>query len=673
MVRRISRGLAGGPDKGYKGLLLALVTAAIFGCGGNSEEGEGGAAGANPTASPSPSPTPAVQATPSPEPSTAPTATPTPIPSTPIPSTPTPSPNVEPTTEPTTEPTAAPLLPDTTADPALPSPTEADYVAAQQAARFLTQATFGPTAKSLRAFMATTPEQWLTAQFNLPQTYHLPLLDQWVVDDLKLTPAPIPEVDDEGWYRDLIRSDVWWACAVWGEDQLRQKVAYALSQILVISNVSDVLFNDARGVANYHDILAEHAFGNYRDLLQAITLNPMMGEYLSMIRNEKANQARNIRPDENYARELMQLFSIGLLELNIDGSVKLDGNGQTIATYTQDDIKALARVFTGWNMSTVETWWQWVSWGEAEVTPMKVFPEYHDTEAKTLFGTGVIPAKQSALQDIESALDIIFAHPNVGPFISQQLIQRLVTSNPSPAYVQRVAEVFNNNGEGVKGDMKQVVRAILLDDEARNGHLEQPNTFGKIREPLLKVAGFWRAFKTQGITVDQANGQLSKNRLRFRGSDRELGQRPYGAFSVFNFYRPDYQHPGEIKTANLNAPEMQILTESQIIRATNNIGSNSFWADSKEAWLSTYLVQKNWDVSTSAMYFEDEKAMAGNPEQLLNKINLLLFSGNMSQEMYTLLLNHMNAMPQTEGFAWKFLLYEVLYIATASPEFAVQR
>nr|WP_018416877.1 DUF1800 domain-containing protein [Teredinibacter turnerae] len=558
----------------------------------------------------------------------------------------------------------------------MPLPGDSDYAAAQSAARLLDQATFGTTAKTLVAAMEKSREQWLDEQIALPQTLHLPLLDERLTE-IGFEPAPEVEKDDEGWVRDIQRSDIWWESAVWGQDQLRQRVAYALSQILVISNVSDVLYNDSRGIANYHDILAAHAFGNYRDLLKAVTLNPMMGEYLSMVRNEKADAQRNIRPDENYAREVMQLFSIGLVQLNIDGSPVLDNQQQPVPTYGQDDIKNLARVFTGWNHATINQWWEWASSGAAEILPMKAFPAYHDTGSKTLFGDKSIPADLTPEQDIDAALDILFAHSNVAPFISKQLIQRLITSNPSPDYVARVASVFNDNGAGEKGDLKAVIKAIYLDDEAINGPTLAPTTFGKLREPLLKVTGLWRAFKAQGIPVRENNGSLSLNRLRFRGSDREMGQRPYGSFSVFNFYRPDYQQPGEIKNNDLIAPEFQIMTDSQLVSSTSRLSGSIFWRDTKNAWPQSELTnpdnqpKADWDLYPAQLFLEEEKQLANDPSALVERLNLLLLHGTMSTQLRSTIIDFITEFQPYSSAEMR--VYDALVLVMASPEYAIQR
>lgn len=568
--------------------------------------------------------------------------------------------------------------PDLTPDPSLPIKGSPNYSSAKDAVRFLAQTTFGATAKDIDRVISMGKSAWLDEQFAKPQTKHLALLDKRF-EQIGFVVEPVQDDNEEGYLRDLQRSDIWWEVALWGDDQLRQRIAYSLSQILVISNVSDVLYNDTRGIANYHDILAQHAFGNYRDLLKAVTLNPMMGEYLSMVRNEKADLNRNIRPDENYAREKMQLFSIGLVQLNLDGSIKLDAQNNPIPTYDQTTVKELARVFTGWNMATIKDWWEWTESGASEILPMKPFNNYHDFGAKVLFGDQHIAADKTPEQDIDAALDILFAHPNVAPFISKQLIQRLVTSNPSPAYVARVATVFNDNGQGVKGDMRAVVRAIVLDDEAQNGYQAAPNTFGKLREPILKTAHLWRAFKGTGTPTKLENGKVTPPRIRFLGSSRLMGQRPFGSNSVFNFYRPDYQHPGELKNANMNSPEFQILTESMIMSKTSTLSNAIFWRDTPHDWLEP-TIEGVWDVFSPRLHLDRERELSNNPAELLDHLNLLLMAGQMSEPMYALILNHLNANKvdptwDETGQMWArdMLVYEAMFLVMASPEYAVQR
>ncbi|MES2675044.1 MAG: DUF1800 domain-containing protein [Pseudomonadota bacterium] len=563
------------------------------------------------------------------------------------------------------------LAPDLTADPELPAKGTDAHAKAAEAVRFLTQATFGPTLKEIDHLTLVGKEAWLEEQFVEPKNLHLELLLKRY-EQVSLVPVPTKDIDTEAWQREVQRSDIFWEINIWGKDQLRQRVAYALSQILVISNVADALFNDSRGIAHYNDILASHAFGNYRDLLEEVTLNPMMGEYLNMVRNEKANAEKNIRPDENFARELMQLFSIGLVELNLDGTVKLDDKNLPIPTYDQNTIKALARVFTGWNLATITNWWEWTDSGASEILPMKAFPAYHDTAEKILFGNKIISAGKTPQQDIDAALDILFAHNNIAPFISKQLIQRLVTSNPSSAYVSRVASIFNDNGMGVKGDLKAVIKAILLDDEAQNGYKTMPDTFGKLREPILQFSAIWRAFHAQGVPAKNAAGYISPPRLRFYGTGREMGQRPFGSNSVFNFYRPDYQQPGAIKTANLVSPEFQILTESFTVAKTNAMTWFSFWTDSSNTSFAKDF-DADWDLFPPRMNFNKAKALAAQRAQLIDYLNLLLMANQMSAEMQQILLTYLNSLPVSNNIEKEIMVYEALFLVAASPEYAVQR
>lgn len=539
-------------------------------------------------------------------------------------------------------------------------------VLAKDVVRFLTQATFGPTEDTIQRLIADDADYatWIDEQISMPSSNLLDLLDQ------KLSQANLPtsRVDlDQAYHKQLLLSDALWETFAYGDDQLRQRVAFALSQIFVISETSDTLFNNARGVGAYHDLLANHAFGNFRDLLQDVTLNPMMGEYLSMIRNEKANSEQNIRPDENYARELMQLFSIGLVMLNQDGSIQTDGSGQPIPTYDQDIIKAFARVFTGWTYNNANSWYYdgWL-FGDT-ISPMKAYEFIHDTDEKVLLNGETLPGGQTALADIEDALDNIFNHPNVAPFISKQLIQRLVTSNPSPDYVSRISAIFSDNGEGVRGDLGAVIRAILLDDEAREGHQASPQTFGKLKEPLLKFTALIRAFNVQGSHPINSAGNLQPT-LRYFWPSIASGQKPYGSPSVFNFYRPDHSPAGPIRDSGLVAPETQILNEYFITEATNYGSATIF--NSYDFLLSQCQNRIQHLDGFGCPYpdFNAEIAIANNTDQLLARLNLLLLAGDMSTPMEEALA--ILAEQQTEP---RFIVAEVVHLMYLSPEFSVQR
>lgn len=541
-----------------------------------------------------------------------------------------------------------------------------DDAQAREIVRFLSQSTFGASEVDIQSLVASDANYgaWIDLQMAFPATDLLAKADERMLDSgLSVTSRANL---DQAYHKQLITNDMLWDTFANGEDQLRQRVAFALSQIFVVSETSDTLFNNARGVAAYHDILARHAFGNYRDLMQAVTLNPIMGEYLSMIRNEKANDEENIRPDENYARELLQLFSIGLVMLNQDGSSQLDEDGQSIATYDQDIVKEFARVFTGWTYGNAQRW-NFNGWLVGNMTaPMRAFEAFHDTGEKVLLGGEILPAGQTALENLEGALDNIFNHQNVPPFVSKQLIQRLVTSNPSPDYVSRISAVFRDNGEGVRGDLGAVVRAILLDEEARTGHLEGVETFGKIKEPLLKFTGLMRAFDVTAMHPINEAGDLAPT-LRYFWPGITSGQRPYGAPSVFNFFRPDFSPPGPIRDAGLKAPEAQILNEYFITEATN-YGSSAIF-NSYDFLLNSCNDRISLLDGFGCPYadFSDELALTQNTADLLDRLDLLMLAGKMTPIMREALTTL--AAQQTEP---RFVVAEVVHLIYISPQFALQ-
>jgi uncharacterized protein (DUF1800 family) len=351
---------------------------------------------------------------------------------------------------------------------------------APEAARLLTQATFGPTEAAIQNVVASgSVNGWINSQIAVPvnTNAHVGYIDAFI--------AAVGDAGNNEFYQS------WWRQSLGGQDQLRQRVAFALSQIFVISLNDPAI--DARGAASYYDMLTRNALGNYRVLLEDVTMHPMMGRYLTYLANQKEDAAGTRTPDENYAREVMQLMTIGLVELNADGTPRLN-NGAQIPTYTSADIAGLAKVFTGISWyhpaPTNNTFFGGSADPNRSVTPMIFYPNYHSTSEKVFLGT-TIPANATVNigGDIDIALDRLFTHPNTGPFISQRLIQQLVTSNPSPAYVGRVAAVFANNGSGTRGDLAAVVRAILTDAEARDMSTAATSTsFGKLREPIIHLA-----------------------------------------------------------------------------------------------------------------------------------------------------------------------------------------
>lgn len=526
--------------------------------------------------------------------------------------------------------------PTTTSPPTEPS-VELD-AQMKDAARLLNQASFGPSESSIEQVVDLGREDWIDWQMTLPASSQ--------VDYLTSLQASLP-LDEE--VTRMMRIEAWWQIALKGDDQLRQRVAFALSEIFVISEKSN-FFEEYYGIANYYDLLANHAFANYRDLLEAVTLSPMMGMYLSMLGNEKPDLERNIRPDENYAREVMQLFSIGLVELNPNGSVKLDESDNAIPTYDQSVIEGFAHVFTGWhfNGTTEATWWRW--WDNYDAfNPMQGVQAFHDTQSKTLLNGVELPANQSVNEDMAQALDNVFQHDNVGPFISKQLIQRLVTSNPSADYIARVSAIFDDNGASVRGDLGAVVKAILMDDEAQNGHLDFPTTFGKLREPLLKATHLWRAFKAYSPSERYQQGY----------PDYFFNQAPLAAPSVFNFFSPSFSPPGVIAEQGLVAPEFQITTENFAIRTSNFFAYSALWSHAA-----------NGDSEQVIVDFSEEMALVDNIDDLLERLNILLLAGGMTDDMREILADlhqensHLTAAEQVA---------DLVFIIMNSPQYAVQK
>jgi len=503
--------------------------------------------------------------------------------------------------------------------------------AKNDAKRFLDQATFGPTLTDINHVNEIGVAAWVDEQMQLPATLMLPAMRQ---------------IKDHRWNEYV---NVWWRHAVTAEDQLRQRVAFALSELFVVS-ARDGLGDEQLGLSNYYDILVRNAFGNYRDLLQEVTLSPIMGEYLSMKGNHKPDPERSIRPDENYARELLQLFSIGLVKLNDDGSVVTDKSGTPVPTYNQDTVEAFAHVFTGWNFPGADDF-LWPSETDY-ISPMVAYPGYHAGREKTLLRGRVLPQGQSPEKDLTQALNNIFNHPNVGPFISQQLIQKLVTSNPSAQYIKDITSVFNANESGERGSLGSVVRAILLHDEARRGHLDNPTTFGKLKEPLLRVTALWRAFEPDRFPAN----------FNYAWVGTELGQSPLNSPSVFNFFTPFYSLPGEIQDRGLMSPEFEILDESSIITLTNRMLANSIWSHNYQYESDEYRLALNIDLEVAL----EQKGR----ERLLSHLDMLLLGGRMSDALRQELRTLMNQYDYDSGGPQRVI--ETIFMIVSSPAAAVQ-
>jgi uncharacterized protein (DUF1800 family) len=463
---------------------------------------------------------------------------------------------------------------------------------------FLDQATFGATEQSAATLKNMGIEKWLDQQLNMGSAYDSDT-DGWptyLEETIRVAkiiwPADFPK--EISVYLDPTNPDytvfnqskasreirdvflnVWFQNALHGEDQLRQRMAYALSQIIVVSTLDLLLQHRPEAIVSHQDLLAKHALGNYADLLKEVALSTTMGYYLTHHGNKKANPDTGTRPDENFAREIMQLFTIGLYELSLDGVTKIDSvTGKPIPTYDQTDIEELSRVFTGWD-SRYNARYGSQRRTEGDLTrSMEFTAEHHDFGKKIVMGTTIPatdPANADGEADIDAVIIMLMNHPNTAPFVSKQLIQRLVTTNPNPAYVRRVAQVFLDNGIGIRGDLKAVARAILLDPEARTlGRTD--NYAAKTKEPVLALTRFLRSFSVQPLNGWSKNGIVMSDFYRINKMTKNLGQEPLHAFSVFNFYSPDFI-PSEASFMDnqLTAPEFEIQTDQLLIDYSNFI------------------------------------------------------------------------------------------------------
>lgn len=534
-----------------------------------------------------------------------------------------------------------------------------------EAGKLLTQATFGPTDTLISQVQAQGLAGWLDGQLALggDPTAHVTYLDARLAQ-LRQT-NPNATLNGNHVY------ESWWRQASTAPDQLRQRVAFALSQIFVVSLLDPTV--DARGVGSYYDMLTRNALGNFRTLLEDVTLHPMMGRYLTYLANQKEDAAGTRTPDENYAREVMQLMTIGLVELNADGTVRTNAQGEPISTYTPADIAGLAKVFTGlsWYSPTPSnnTFFGRNADVDRSVRPMIWYDVYHSTSQKAFLGTTIAPSTTvDGPGDLKVALDRLFNHPNVGPFIASRLIQQLVTSNPSPAYVGRVAAVFANNGAGVRGDMRAVVRAVLLDPEARNLGDASSATFGKLREPVIRLATWIRAF---GATSQSGNWLITST-----SANTSLAQTPLASPSVFNFWRPGFVPPSstELGSRNLLAPEMQVVDEVTVAGYLNTMQSVV-----DQGIGSTPPGGSGRDVRSA---YAAELPLAETPSALVDRMNLLLFYGQMSQALRDRITAAVTSVAIPSGAnvtqaqidaARLNRVKTAVYLSMSAPEFIVQR
>ena len=505
----------------------------------------------------------------------------------------------------------------------------------KEAVRFLLQAQFSASDAEIAAVRSASYASWLDQQFNTPAS-----LTGWDAlmgkgyNDIAFANSTAP-ADYMVWHQ-LIASP----------DAVRKWVALALSEFFVVSSNGVNISGRSFAMAAYWDTLVANAFGNYRTLLEAITLNPAMGVYLNTKGNQKEDSATGRQPDENYGREVMQLFTIGLYELNADGSNKLGSTGQPIETYDQATVTNIARAFTGWDFDTTGA----TSTNLLQVrNPMRLIASRHSTLAATFFGT-TIAANTDGTAALKTALDTLFNHANTGPFLSKQLIQRLVTSNPSPAYVGRVAAVFNNNGAGTRGDLKAVVKAILLDTEARSAANLTGTTWGKLREPIVRFTQWARSFNATSSTGDWKIPDLTSDSTR-------LGQSPMRSGSVFNFFRPGYVPPNTaLAPAALVAPEFQITNESTVAGYIN--------------FMQTTIQNGVADVVPN---YNNELALVSDPVALVNRLNLILAAGQLSAATLSTISSAITSISTATAAGQKNRVYAAVLLVMASPQYLAQK
>ena len=532
------------------------------------------------------------------------------------------------------------------------------------ASRFLAQATLGANYEDIISMSQTSYHEWIDSQFVTPKS----------IDILQYTLGITAEAVDSTFAMGGNPNDVkprlhywhsaWWQYIMTSPDVLRARVGLALSEIFVISEVpelGDVPFS----LADYYDMLLDNTFGNFRDLLEDVTYHPAMGIYLTHVNNPKADSTFNRFPDENYAREVMQLFTIGLYELNNDGTRKLDTAGHFIPTYDNSDIQEFAKIFTGL------TWGDGFAFGQAPQSqssftqPMKMVDAWHEPGEKSLLNGTVVPDRSpvDGDADISDALDNLFEHPNVGPFISRLLIQRLVTSNPSPEYIDRVATSFNDNGQGIRGDLKAVIRAILLDPEARNCALQYDPFHGMLREPITRWTHLSRAF--------DAFSEKGVYRNDMDDFYENTFQRPLGSPSVFNFFQPDYQPIGGIEENGLVAPEFQITNSVTIVGYANRLHD---WI-MRENRVMEYrdIFDGEWnDDKLVNLDLDDEMALdeLSEVDALLERLNLILCHGQMTDFTRGRIRQALLQVPQDD---WEIRVRLAIFLCMISPDYLILR
>ena len=571
--------------------------------------------------------------------------------------------------------------------PPPPPAAEGVFATAESTSRFLTFATFGPEPDAVEMLTGTEASDWIRSEFDKPASPALASVIGYY--DLG-TPQRGMLADG---FDQASHTMTFWRNAVEGDDQLRQRMIHALSQILVVSNVSGLNGIFPHTVGTYQQILSDNAFGNYRDLLEDVTYSASMAEYLTYFGNAKADPDTGSQPDENYAREILQLFTVGLVELNPDGTPVLGADGEPVELYDNNDITELAKVFTGlFNPALVYSSGADLARGRTRITaavqqPLTMDESLHSPEAKSFLGT-TIPAGTGGDESIRLALDHIMAHRNVGPFVGRQLIQRFVTSNPEPDYVQRVASAFDAGefmlpdgsrvGEGRKGDLKATIAAVLFDEDAQADNALLQDTFGKVREPLLRITHFARAFDADMSRPEYVRALFDTSSLS------SLGQQAFRSPSVFNFYRPGYVAPGTLSgKLGLTVPELQIVNASSTPGYINLLSFAAFGEQAENfedirRVFTTFSAPFDAAVARNILVpdYGDALPLATDSAALVDYLDETLTYGTMSDSTRGGLIETLDAYPRAQldsDEGRETLVAYAVTLVMSSPDYIVQR
>ena len=559
-----------------------------------------------------------------------------------------------------------------TPSPVAESLPDANLTASYQAARFLQHAQFSSSEAEIAAVRSQGDSAWLDGQMALNSS-----LGAW--DWLKQRGYDV--IDENRFYEMEFQSNYMaWYQIMASPDGVRRRIALALSEFFVVGGAGvGTLTWGQFAMGAYWDVLCKNAFGNFRVLLEEITLNIAMGEFLNTLGNQKEDATTGRLPDENYAREVMQLFTIGLLQLNVDGTPKLGANGQALETFTQSDVSNLARVFTGYESDNSEGYSQSAIAPTYTIRnvgytrrPMVLNAKRHSSLRAEFLGA-VVEAGTDGKTALKIALDTLFQHPNVGPFFARQMIQRLVCSDPSPSYVARVATVFNNNGKGERGNLAAVFKAILLDTEATGAAGLTSTTFGKLREPMVRTAQWARTFNATSL-----KGTWKIGNPNYSAVDA-LGQSPLQAPSVFNFFRPGYIPPSTVMAlSKATAPEFQLVNESttaSYINYLQNFLINGMWVRAPELITSPDAPTAT-DGPDIVPDYTAELGLVGKPAELINRLNLLLCAGQLSSETVTMMvtaLSYDQASASSSDSTKRSYVAKALMFVMCCSEYLVQK